>query len=111
MSLNHPSELSQILNNFQLTVQSLSLQSSDNSLKSKLQLTQDSLMTKRAANAIVSSIENLVGGLSALKQSILVNDIDALNDRILSRKLDLQAKIDARKLIFREMLSELMEIE
>jgi ABC-type transporter Mla subunit MlaD len=102
-------EISQILSNFNIAIQTLSLQK-DEVQKTSLELTQDSVMLKRATRSIVASVEQLFQMTASLKQSKL-NDDDEFIKRVARLKKQKQNLLAKHRKVFKEMLSELEEIE
>ena len=98
-------ELNSIINNYYQATSSLSTFKEDTP-KNNSDLLYDTLQIKRAASNIVHSVESLLELTAQLKQSVILNDVKATNQHLLSKKSLLQKQNDSTLEIFKSCFKD-----
>jgi hypothetical protein len=102
-------ELNSIMNNYYHATSSL-LTFKEDTPKTSSDLLYDTLQIKRAASNIVHSVESLLQLTAQLKQSVILNDVKATNQQLLSRKSLLQKQNDSTLELFKGCLHDCKQV-
>ncbi len=104
-------ELNNIAQGLHQAVATLPCQNKEMNIKTRATLTQDSLMLKRATMSMVKSVESILKMTTGMKQSLLLRDVEQMNETIGRRKYAVDGLCNNIQSDLKECLDELDLVE